>query len=143
VWCSGEHELYDLNVSVGNFYRTVSLRYWQNDPGQLKNLLQPNSSPTFLLGHELSKVVARLDSLLYVLKSCKAQTCIQPWQALHPAEDVNDLHDALSSRYDHFYEKEQRRVEYNRCEAGYIVDAEGPQFEKDGLVYSNEWSNWV
>lgn len=111
----------------------------------MKNLLSDESTQTSLLGHNLSKVVARLDSLLFVLKSCKGQTCTQPWKALHPAGNVNDLHDALSTRYDRFYEQEQLRVKYNRCEAGYIVDAEGPQFEKDGLVYryNSRWSDWV
>ena len=117
----------------------------QTDPGQLKNLLGNGASGQRLLGFPLYKVAARLDSLLFVLKSCKAQTCIQPWRALHPAGNVENLHDALSPRYDHFYEVQQKKVEYNRCEAGYIVDAEGPQFEKDGLVYryNSHWSDWV
>lgn len=58
---------------------------------------------------------------------------------------MQDLHDALSSRFDPFYEKEQKRVEFDRCEAGYIVEAEGPQFETDGLVYrdGHRWDAWV
>ncbi|KAF2704668.1 Arylsulphatase [Pleomassaria siparia CBS 279.74] len=131
VWCNNEHELYDLNT----------------DPGQLKNLLARDVKveQQTLLGFPLTKVVARLDSLLFVLKSCKGRTCIQPWRALHPAANVENLHDALSPRYDHFYEVQQQRVEYSRCEAGYIVDAEGPQFERDGAVYRHgtRWSEWV
>lgn len=117
----------------------------QDDPGQLKNLLAKGSPITTLLSYPLHKVVARLDSLLFVLKSCKGQTCIKPWRALHPAGNVENLHDALSSRFDHFYESEQKRVEYTRCEAGYIIDAEGPQFERDGQVYryNSRWSDWV
>jgi len=103
------------------------------------------SGVTTVLGHPLSKVVTRLDSLLFVLKSCKSKTCTQPWKALHPRGNVQNLHDALNPDYDGFYEKEQKRVEYSRCEAGYIIEAEGPQFEKDGLAYrySSHWSNWV
>ncbi|KHE84587.1 arylsulfatase [Neurospora crassa] len=134
VWCSGEHELYDL----------------QTDRYQLNNILDSSSlvtgkTPATLLGVPVQKVVARLDSLLFVLKSCKGKTCIRPWEALHPAGNVQNLHDALSSRFDSFYEKEQKRVEFDRCERGYIVEAEGPQFETDGLVYrdGHRWDQWV
>ncbi|KAF2683011.1 arylsulfatase-like protein [Lentithecium fluviatile CBS 122367] len=130
VWCNNEHELYDLD----------------NDPGQLKNLLSHHSGPAqTLLGHSLHKVAARLDALLFVLKSCKGRTCIEPWEALHPAGNVRNLHHALSPKFDHFYEVQQKRVEYQRCEAGYIVDAEGPQFEEDGIVFrhGSHWSHWV
>jgi hypothetical protein len=91
------------------------------------------------------KVIARLDALLFVLKSCKGQTCVRPWHALHPAGNVQNLHDALASRFDVFYEQQQKKVHYDRCELGYILDAEGPQFETDGLVYRQgvRWSEWV
>jgi hypothetical protein len=91
------------------------------------------------------KVIARLDALLFVLKSCRGQTCVRPWHALHPAGNVQNLHDALASRFDVFYEQQQKKVRYDRCELGYILDAEGPQFETDGLVYRHgvRWSEWV
>ena len=90
-------------------------------------------------------MATRLDSLLFVLKSCKGGTCVRPWRALHPADNVSGLDDALSSRFDHFYEREQTRVQFDHCENGYILDAEGPQFEKDGVVYRDgvKWSEWV
>ena len=80
-----------------------------------------------------------------MLKSCKGQTCVRPWHALHPAGNVENLHHALSSRFDVFYEQQQKKVGYNRCEMGYLPDAEGPQFETDGLVYRQgaRWSEWV
>lgn len=111
----------------------------------MRNLLLEESDVVTLLGHALSKVVARLDSLLFVLKSCKSKTCTQPWKGLHPRGDVKNLRDALRAEYDRFYEDEQKRVEYSRCEAGYIIDAEGPQFENDRLVYryNSHWSDWV
>jgi hypothetical protein len=98
-----------------------------------------------LLGHPLERVAARLDSLLFVLKSCKGERCVRPWAALHPDGDVSTLRQALSGRFNNFYEREQRRVAYNRCELGYVVDAEGPQFETDGLVFRQgvHWSEWV
>lgn len=135
VWCTNEHELYDLKT----------------DPGQLNNLLAPQakslgaSRSLLLNGHPLDKVAARLDSLLFVLKSCKEQTCIRPWHSLHPAGNVNSLDDALSPRFDDFYAEEQVKIEFNRCEFGYILDAEGPQFDTDGLVYRHglPWSEWT
>jgi hypothetical protein len=70
---------------------------------------------------------------------------VKPWQALHPAGDVSTLEDALASRFDVYYEEEQVRIKYDRCEAGYIIEAEGPQFEGDGLVYRDglRWSEWT
>ena len=100
---------------------------------------------TTLLGLPIGKIVARLDSLLLVTKSCKGITCSKPWDALHPQGNVASLWDALSPRFDTFYEKQQAKVSYSRCELGYIVESEGPQFEKDGLVYrrGSSWSDWV
>ncbi|EFX06431.1 arylsulfatase [Grosmannia clavigera kw1407] len=133
VWCSGEHELYDLNT----------------DPYQLENLLADEengpSSALLFLGHPVAKVVARLDALLLVLKSCRGRTCVRPWAELHPDDDVHSLQDALAVPFDRFYEQEQLKVAYSRCEPGYLVDAEGPQFEHDGVVYrdSISWEEWV
>ncbi|KAK3291894.1 alkaline-phosphatase-like protein [Chaetomium fimeti] len=130
VWCSNEHELYDLKT----------------DPYQLNNLLHSTAKrPATLIGVPFEKVIARLDALLFVLKSCKGQTCVRPWHALHPAGNVQNLHGALSSRFDVFYEEQQQKVSFNRCEMGYLLDAEGPQFETDGLAYRQgvRWSEWV
>lgn len=87
----------------------------------------------------MSKVIARLDALLMVLKSCKGSSCIAPWHVLHPLGNVLNLEDALAPTYDEFYEQEQIKVEFSRCEAGHIIDAEGPQ---DAKIYqaSIHWS---
>jgi len=63
---------------------------------------------------------------------------------LHPQGNANSLQDALSPRYDSFYEQ-QARVEFDYCDAGYIIPAEGPQFETDGNVYweGSSWSDWT
>ncbi|KAK1845051.1 Arylsulfatase 3 [Colletotrichum chrysophilum] len=129
AWCNNEHELYDLNT----------------DPGQLNNLLHEESQSTSLLGLPIEKIVSRLDSLLLVTKSCKGSVCTHPWRSLHPQGNVDTLRDALSPRFDSFYQQQQVRVEYSRCEMGYLVDAEGPQFERDGLVYWKglHWGEWV
>ena len=60
---------------------------------------------------------------------------------LHPKGDVVNLQDALSPAFDTFYGKEQRKVEFSRCELGYIVDAEGPQ-EAIGFRDGLRWSEW-
>ncbi|KFY03339.1 hypothetical protein O988_01570 [Pseudogymnoascus sp. VKM F-3808] len=135
TWCSNEHELYNLD----------------DDPGQLHNLLfqkdapQPTEKPLTLLGFPVSKVVARLDTLLFVLKSCKGEVCVKPWETLHPEGDVHTLHDALSASFDNFYEIEQTRVSFTSCEPGYIISAEGPQFDQDGLIFRDglSWDAWV
>lgn len=92
----------------------------------------------------IQQVVDRLDALLFVLKSCQGQTCVRPWQALHPSGNVQTLRDALSRRFDGFYAS-QTRVEYDHCELGYIPEAEGAQFERDGYVYreGTPWHEWV
>lgn len=132
VWCTNEHELYDMKA----------------DPGQMHNLLSTTkaSGPSVSLnGHARDKVVARLDSLLFVLKSCKQDVCVRPWKSLHPQGNVESLDDALSARFDEFYVEQQVKVSFNRCEGAHILDAEGPQFEQDGLLYreSVKWSEWT
>ncbi|KAL4960097.1 sulfatase family protein [Aspergillus stella-maris] len=126
VWCSNEHELYDLDI----------------DPYQLNNLYTKTESDFKILGRSLSNVVTRLDSLLLVLKSCKGPTCIKPWDVLHPGSHVQNLQDALHPLYDAFYIS-QARVSFDRCEAGYIVDAEGPQNVLPFTRYGLNWDVWT
>ena len=94
-----------------------------------------------LLGTAAQQVLNRLDALMLVLKSCKGETCIEPWKILHPEGDVTSLKDALKDKFNAFYQ-EQVKVRFDRCEAGYLVDAEGPQvgYEyREGL----EWHHWT
>ncbi|KAM0353013.1 hypothetical protein ACHAPU_001899 [Fusarium lateritium] len=128
AWCNNEHELYNLKT----------------DPGQLNNLFpkggQETASAT-LLETTTRQVLNRLDALMLVLKSCKGNTCIEPWKTLHPKDDVVNLKDALRKEFDGFYE-EQVKVRFDRCEAGYLIHAEGPQvgYEyREGL----EWHHWA
>ncbi|RWA07748.1 hypothetical protein EKO27_g7357 [Xylaria grammica] len=135
VWCSNEHELYDMSV----------------DRGQMHNLLNPStslSSETLIAGLPIAKVVSRLDALLFVLKSCKGLSCRQPWKQLHPAGEVNSLADALNSGFDDFYEMQNTRVRFEFCANGYLVDAEGPMWETQGptVPYLRDgisWEEWV
>lgn len=118
----------------------------QTDPYQLHNLFhESDRQPSTLLSIPFDKVIARLDALLFVLKSCKGTVCTEPWRALHPHGNVGDLHQALLEPYDDFYETEQAKVSYSRCEMGYIIESEGPQFDRDGLVYRHglRWDEWT
>lgn len=74
----------------------------------------------------LHSLLSRLDALLLVLKTCKASACTHPWKVLHPAGDVENLYDALEPRFNDFYEIEQEKVQFTRCEKGYIAESEGP-----------------
>ncbi|KAJ5111111.1 hypothetical protein N7532_001646 [Penicillium argentinense] len=136
--CNNEHELYDLDT----------------DPHQMTNLLSENEKVSLshhILGIGIPKVVLRLDSLLLVLKSYKGKVCVTLWKALHPNRAVNCLKDALNEVYDHFYEAEQStRVVFDEYMRGYLLHAEGPQFDfdrdgqgnnliRDGLL----WHEWV
>lgn len=118
----------------------------QTDPFQLNNIYPTSNSANLkLLGRPISQLTSRLDTLLLVLKSCKGDTCIDPWNVLHPDGSVKNLQDAVSVTYDSLYH-EQPKVGFNRCEDGYIIGAEGPQSplvlastHRDGL----SWDSWV
>lgn len=115
VWCTGEREYYDLLT----------------DPDQMTNYLDNDSSATntadyTLAGRTFEHLISRLDSLLMVLKSCKAAGCHAPWSVLHPDGNTKTLKDALHADYDAFYSK-QPKVSFSSCQQGYLIDAEGPQ----------------
>ena len=76
----------------------------------------------------LAHLIPRLDALLAVLKTCKGRVCTHPWSALHPGDDVSNLHDALNARFDDYYEEQlkDQRVQFLKCEKGYIAESEGP-----------------
>ncbi|OAP55881.1 hypothetical protein AYL99_10033 [Fonsecaea erecta] len=138
VWCSGEHELYDLRVCpltlVLIMFARLTTPPTQNDPYETHNLYKSNHSSVFefpaIATTTLRHLISRLDALVMVLKTCKARTCTHPWETLHPDGDVDNLQDALAARYDDFYELQQERVRFDRCEKGYILESEGPRHVK-------------
>lgn len=171
VWCSGEHQLYDLNVRILPLYllKPTNLAT-QNDPYELNNLYDttnhstpflftptptPHSStnpttPSLHTGTSSTSIhhlLSRLDALLLLLKSCQARSCTHPWESLHPSGDVNSLHDALDPSFDSFYHIEQEKVHFTRCEKGYIIESEGPQSAKSfadvGARGGSLWSELV
>ncbi|GAA5799922.1 hypothetical protein HPULCUR_005343 [Helicostylum pulchrum] len=100
IWCTGEHEFYDL----------------KNDPYAMKNLYTGATN----------QLVNRLDALLVVLKSCRAETCRDPWRILHPDDKhVKTLRDALHKKYDIHY-TQFRKVQFEECLGYYQVTNEAP-----------------
>ncbi|KAH9820938.1 putative sulfatase family protein [Teratosphaeria destructans] len=130
VWCSGEHELYDL---AHDPYQTTNLL--ASDSSRLLHL-SPVASPPIIFrvphtSHDpppasITSITSRLDTLLQVLRTCTGRSCTHPWEVLHPSGDVHTLRDALAPRFDDFYERRQERVRFEKCEKGYILESEGP-----------------
>ncbi|KAL1638084.1 hypothetical protein SLS58_009010 [Diplodia intermedia] len=103
-WCTHETELYD----------TI------NDPYELTNLA---SSPSH------ARLIARLNALLLVTKSCGAGTCRNPWTALQPANSTSNpilsLSDAMDASYDaHFAQFPS--VDFGACMEYQYAPNEGP-----------------
>ncbi|KAJ9492394.1 hypothetical protein VN97_g828 [Penicillium thymicola] len=133
VWCNNEHELYDLSTDpyqMNNLYPTIRLTTPKGD------INEPH-----ILGRTLTQVINRLDALLMVLKSCQGATCIRPWDVLQPVDPVSTLQDALHEEYDGFYSA-QPQVSFDWCDAGYIVEAEGPQLPLTSR-HGVSWDVWV
>ncbi|KAK5138261.1 hypothetical protein LTR08_003322 [Meristemomyces frigidus] len=137
VWCSGEHELYDLKhdpYETNNLHRSIDTPVSDLDfpttSGSTAGM--PHNSTTN--PYELKRLIARLDTLLVVLKTCKARECTHPWEVLHPAGDVRNLRDALHASFDEFYEVQQERVYFTQCEKAYIAESEGPMGAKSYVM---------
>lgn len=110
------------------------------------NVTVVDTQATLTGGQTVQKVVARLDALLFVLKSCNGTVCRKPWEQLHPTGDVKTLEHALAPEFDDFYENHQIRVRYDFCANGYLVEAEGSMWETHGQQYRRgglDWHHWV
>ncbi|KEF58669.1 arylsulfatase [Exophiala aquamarina CBS 119918] len=127
VWCTNEHELYNMTV----------------DPGQMVNLAtDASNSAGMIIGREVEDVQERLDALLFVLKTCKADQCRFPWEQLHPSWHGSSrmtLRNALDPQYDEFYSA-LPKVEFTECMMGQILEAEGPQWVGEMGHY---WPAWT
>ncbi|KAJ5902580.1 hypothetical protein N7495_003108 [Penicillium taxi] len=129
VWCTNEHELYDLSTDshqMHNLYPKVN---------------KAGTDEPKILGRSLSQAISRLDALLLVLKSCQGVTCIEPWDVLQPESSVRSLRDALDKKHDIYYAN-QPQVSFNWCAEGYIIEAEGPQVPLTSR-YGLPWDVWV
>lgn len=71
--------------------------------------------------------VFSLTNLFYrVAKSCKEDSCRQPWSVLFPDGEVRDLRDAMETQYDAFFAN-QPKVSFTTCGMLYLPAEEGPQ----------------
>jgi hypothetical protein len=150
VWCSNEHELYDmtkdpwqmdniLNEGTGAFsigMSTASFKDAKSSMGSDQIVSAANITDT------VSSLVSRLDALLLVLKTCRMDECRFPWSSLHPNGDVRSLRDALDPRFDNFYHK-RPKVQYERCERGYIPESEGAMWNGSVSFGAMEHEIWV
>lgn len=116
VWCTNEHELYDMTTDE---YQMDNLLAHIRD---IRNV----ESDRVVCGRSLRPLVARLDALMMILKSCVGVECTRPWQQLHPQGNVETLGDALNTKYDSFYES-QPKVGFSACKMGYLKEYEGQQ----------------
>ncbi|KAG0164068.1 hypothetical protein DFQ30_010563 [Apophysomyces sp. BC1015] len=108
VWCTGEHELYDL----------------KQDPYETNNLYSEAAV----------QLLNRLDALLAVLKTCRAETCRDPWRVLHPTDaSVKTLADALDEKHDLYYEGLEK-VAFSECLNYYEITNEGDHFGLHSIV---------
>jgi hypothetical protein len=95
----------------------------QTDPYQLYNLYDKQDAQTY--GWEPRRLQQRLDTLLLTLKRCSGTVCTRPWEYLHPQGNVENLRDAMDSRFDSFYEA-QPGVSFSGCALGQLLEFEGP-----------------
>jgi N-acetylglucosamine-6-sulfatase len=123
VWCTNEHELYDMS----------------SDPHQLQNLLSSGAPGHAINGWSVPRLTSRLDALLLTLKRCKGHVCIKPWETLHPQCDVRNLKDAMQSRFDTFYEEKQNKITFDECAKGQILSVEGAL---EPISWQEEWDAW-
>ncbi|KAF3025113.1 hypothetical protein E8E14_014624 [Neopestalotiopsis sp. 37M] len=128
VWCTNEHELYDMKV----------------DPYQMNNIYDGGTS---IHGWSIARLVSRLDALLLTLKACKGKVCTRPWETLHPQDDVHNLADAMNARFDEFYIEKQAKVTFSACMLGYLPAYEGAleplPYHGGETLLAPHWSDWT
>jgi len=164
VWCTNEHELYDLKhdpYALQNLYEgkagstAVEIDLSPDTHHELKDQYVSSyvtdrvaeqgrnltvSPSTSLV--QVQQLVQRLDALLMVLKTCKGRQCTHPWEQLHPTRDVSSLRDALAPRFDAFYAHEVARVAFDQCEQAYVLESEGPIWDRDGANSDGKVRIW-
>lgn len=112
VWCSGEKEFYDMN----------------SDYYQMNNLLRSPNAPDENIQYfsrPYDQLIARLDALLMVLKSCKQDSCRDPYNVIFPKGEVQNLTAMMDKKYDSYFENSPK-VQFVTCYTGHIEQLEGP-----------------
>ena len=86
----------------------------------------PQGDAQEYFGRPEQQLFNRLDALLMVLKTCKQDTCRNPYGVLFPNGNVSTLEDAMQSKYDTFFAN-QPKVSFSNCKGANITSSEGPQ----------------
>ncbi|KAF7557311.1 hypothetical protein G7Z17_g832 [Cylindrodendrum hubeiense] len=133
VWCTNETELFDLKTN--NLATTIN-----------------NVSKYQIAGRPLDQILARLNALIMVLKTCKNRVCTHPWESLHPDGNIQSLKQALNERFDEFYDG-QPQMWFSDCPLGYFFEvenqdpvqtfAETPKLQKQGFDWVNHWQHFT
>ncbi|KAJ4304829.1 hypothetical protein N0V90_000357 [Kalmusia sp. IMI 367209] len=127
VWCTNSHELYDMKTDPSQM-----INIYQNSE---KSTAQCSNSSSTPLNRPIDALTDRLDALILTLKTCRgAKACTEPWETLLPGADVYTLAEAMDEKYDEYFAG-LPKIEFDRCEEGYIADAEGPMW-KETLQWS-------
>ena len=140
VYCSGEHELYDMtadpaqtnNLVTNNNSPQASRTPSADEPAQSpsKNGKRQVSGATKIkigdIEASFESIRDRLDALTAVLMKCKGDTCTKPWKVLHPSGDVHTFKDAMLAKFDSFYHQ-QEKVKFDSCTDGYFAESESPE----------------
>ncbi|ETI24761.1 hypothetical protein G647_04131 [Cladophialophora carrionii CBS 160.54] len=151
VWCSNEHELYDMTHDpwqMDNVYGEGTRTYTIGMPSErLRDEISSSLSAVGIFSHgnittTISHLISRLDALLLVLKTCRMDECRTPWSSLHPTGQVRNLRDALDVRFDEFYHMHPK-VRYEQCERGYIPESEGPMWDSGMSFRAMEHEVWT
>jgi N-acetylglucosamine-6-sulfatase len=116
------------NNILGAMAEPVSISNSSAQQGQVNNMEVGDSS-------SVADLTLRLDALLMVLKTCSGRQCTHPWENLFPDGEVRSLADALDKRYHDFFATRMERVQFDKCEKGYIAESEGPMWSGATHVY--------
>jgi N-acetylglucosamine-6-sulfatase len=95
----------------------------------MQNLLLPSLASVAknknYFGRPLAQLIARLDTLLLILKNCKTDVCRKPWDVIFPKDTVNNVEQAMAAKYDDFFKK-QPKISFRGCKSGHVLANEGP-----------------
>ena len=86
----------------------------------------PEGKPQQYFGRPEKQLFNRLDAILMVTKSCKQDSCRNPWKKIFPKGQVSTLGAAMEKKYDKFF-ADQPKVSFKNCKSGFVVANEGPQ----------------
>lgn len=162
VWCSNEHELYDLMQDPWQMHNIYEMEgtsqfiipptsegeneeegnHSVSDLSLSTYLVQSHMSMYGSLSTTIAQLVSRLDTLLLLLKTCKMDECRVPWKIVHPHGDVRNLREALDPSFDHFYQT-RPKVQYERCEKGYIPESEGVMWDNGMSFGAMDHEIWI